>query len=112
MVVGAGAGGLAWALFARRRGLSVEVLEAGRLGEGASFGNAGLVPLSATTPLAAPGAIPDALRRLLDPDGASRLRPRPNAALALAARVQAPVHRASRPAGERDPAPADATQPD
>ncbi len=81
IVVGAGAVGLACALYARRRGLSVEVLDAGPVGQGASFGNAGLVPLSATTPLAGPGAIPTALRWLLDPDGAFRLRPRPSRAL-------------------------------
>ena len=81
-MVGAGAVGLACALYAGRRGLSVEVLDAGGVGQGASFGNAGLVPVSATPPLAGPGAIPAALRWLLDPDGAFRLRPRPSAALA------------------------------
>ena len=58
------------------------MLDAGGVGQGASFGNAGLVPVSATTPLAGPGAIPAALRWLFDPDGAFRLRPRPSAALA------------------------------
>ena len=82
IVVGAGAVGLACALYAQRRGLSVEVLDAGGVGQGASFGNAGLVPPSSTTPLAGPGAIPAALRWLLDPDGAFRLHPRPSSALA------------------------------
>lgn len=82
LVVGAGAVGLACALYAGRRGLVVEVLDAGGVGQGASFGNAGLVPVSATTPLAGPGAIAAALRWLLDPDGAFRLRPRPSVALA------------------------------
>lgn len=101
LVVGAGAAGLACALYAGRRGLSVEVLDAGEVGQGASFGNAGLVPVSATTPLAGPGAVSPALRWLVDPDGAFRLRPRPSAVTRpLAGRVQAPVRRPGRPSGQ------------
>ena len=57
-VVGAGYTGLATALFAAERGLSVHVLEAGRIGQGGSGRNVGLVNAGVWHP-------PDAVRRSL-----------------------------------------------
>lgn len=78
LVIGAGAIGLACAHYARRSGRDVRVVDKGAVGMGASWGNAGLVPLSAVAPLAVPGVISTSLRSLGDRDGAFRLSPRPD----------------------------------
>lgn len=54
---------------------SVEVLEAGRVGGGASEGNTGWVCPSLSMPLAAPGVVTLGLRKALDPRGALVIRP-------------------------------------
>jgi D-amino-acid dehydrogenase len=71
------------ALFLRERGYEVTVVErdAGG-GDGASFGNAGMIVPSHITPLAAPGAIGLGLRWLLDPGSPFYIRPRLDPALA------------------------------
>jgi D-amino-acid dehydrogenase len=76
LVVGGGVVGLCCAYYAQRAGRAVSVVDAGEIGQSASWGNAGLVPVSSTMPLAAPGVIGKALRWLLDPDGAFRISPR------------------------------------
>ena len=54
---------------------SVEVLDAGAVGGGASAGNTGWVTPSIATPLAAPGVLTMGLRSALDPRGALVIRP-------------------------------------
>ena len=54
---------------------SVQVLEAGVTGGGASAGNTGWVVPSIATPLAAPGVLTTGLRSALDPRGALVIRP-------------------------------------
>jgi D-amino-acid dehydrogenase len=56
-VIGAGAVGLASAYALARGGAEVVVLERGRVGEGASFGNTGWICPSLSAPLAAPGVM-------------------------------------------------------
>jgi D-amino-acid dehydrogenase len=54
---------------------SVEVLDAGPVGGGASAGNTGWVTPSIATPLAAPGVLTMGIRSALDPRGALVIRP-------------------------------------
>jgi len=76
VVIGAGVVGLSCAYFAQADGRRVCVVDSGNVGQGASWGNAGLIPLSLITPLAVPGITTKALRWQLEPDGPFRLRPR------------------------------------
>jgi D-amino-acid dehydrogenase len=82
LIVGGGALGLCCAYYARERGLNVCVVEQGELGRGASWGNAGLLPVSATVPLAGSGVIRKSLGLLLERDGAFRIQPRASPSLA------------------------------
>jgi D-amino-acid dehydrogenase len=64
LVIGAGAVGLAAAGALARAGVSVEVVDAGRIGSGSSLGNAGLVVPSFCLPTARPETIREGLRLL------------------------------------------------
>lgn len=75
VVVGAGAIGLATALALARDGRHVRVLEANRIGGGASHGNCGTITPSHAPPLAAPGTVMTALRWMLTPDAPLYVRP-------------------------------------
>lgn len=75
-VVGAGVVGLACAWELRRAGADVVVLDSGKLGAGASRGNAGWVCPSLSSPLASPGAVGEGLRQMLRRERAFALRPR------------------------------------
>lgn len=66
-VVGGGLVGLSCAFSLVHDGHEVVVLEAGEIGGGASFGNAGRVVPSIATPLAAPGTVREGLGHTLDP---------------------------------------------
>ena len=57
LVVGAGVSGLATALAVLNDGRAVTVIDAGRIGGGASHGNCGTLSPSHAPPLAAPGTI-------------------------------------------------------
>ncbi|MBX3748440.1 MAG: FAD-dependent oxidoreductase [Verrucomicrobiae bacterium] len=77
VVLGGGVIGLATAFHAARRGLRVTLLE--RLGpdrDGCSFGNAGMVCPSHFVPLAAPGAVVQAIRWMANPKSPFYLKPR------------------------------------
>ncbi len=74
-VVGGGVIGMACAFALLDVAESVEVLEAGTAGGGASAGNTGWVTPSIATPLAAPGVLTMGLRSALDPRGALVIRP-------------------------------------
>jgi len=80
-VVGGGVIGLACAWYLRRAGAETVVLERGRVGEGASLGNAGWITPGLSNPLPAPGTVRQALRWMLDPESPFLLRPRLDPAL-------------------------------
>jgi len=76
VIAGAGAVGLASALALLEAGRSVRVIDAGRVGGGASHGNCGTITPSHAPPLAAPGMVLTALRWMLTPDAPLYIRPR------------------------------------
>jgi D-amino-acid dehydrogenase len=77
LVLGAGVVGLSAALLAAREGLEVSVVDDGtEEGGGCSYGNAGLIVPSHVVPLAAPGAVAQALRWVGNPDAPFAFRPR------------------------------------
>lgn len=76
LIVGGGVIGLACALALLESGRGVRVLEAGRVGGGASHGNCGTITPSHAPPLAAPGTVLRALRWMLTPDAPLYIRPR------------------------------------
>ncbi|RMH88384.1 FAD-dependent oxidoreductase [Lysobacter pythonis] len=76
VVVGAGAIGLSSALALARAGRSVTVIDAGRVGGGASHGNCGTLTPSHAPPLAAPGTVMRALGWMLTPDAPLYVHPR------------------------------------
>ncbi|HEY1140463.1 MAG TPA: FAD-dependent oxidoreductase [Lysobacter sp.] len=76
VVVGAGVIGLASALALLEAGRGVRVIDAGRIGGGASHGNCGTITPSHAPPLAAPGMVGVALRWMLTPDAPLYIKPR------------------------------------
>lgn len=80
-IVGGGLIGLCSAYYLASAGATVTVLERGRVGGGASRGNAGEICPDLVTPLPAPGVIGPALRGLPRPDSALYVRPRLDASL-------------------------------
>lgn len=81
LVVGAGVAGLATALALLKDGREVLVVDAGRIGGGASHGNCGTLTPSHAPPLAAPGTIGRAMRWMLTPDAPLYIPPRFDPAL-------------------------------
>src|SRR5215471_16807587 len=73
-VIGAGMVGVCAASWLQRDGHSVFLVEAGKPGHGASFGNAGCFNGSSVTPVSMPGMIWNVPRWLLDPLGPLALR--------------------------------------
>lgn len=76
LVVGGGVIGVCCAYFLGRDGWQVTLVERGEIGEGCSFGNAGLVVPSHSIPLAAPGVWRQGLGWLVHRDSPFRIRPR------------------------------------
>ena len=76
LVIGAGVSGLATALALLNDGRGVTVIDAGRIGGGASHGNCGTLTPSHATPLAAPGTIAKAMRWMLKKDAPLYVPPR------------------------------------
>ena len=73
-VIGAGAVGIATALYLQRDGWQVTVIDPEAPGEKASGGNAGLLALAHVAPVAMPGTLRQVPRMLLDPEAALRIR--------------------------------------
>jgi D-amino-acid dehydrogenase len=77
LIVGAGVVGLCTALYCRRRGHDVVVVDRdGPEHLSCSFGNAGMLTPSHFVPLAAPGAVRSALRWMWNPNAPLFVRPR------------------------------------
>lgn len=76
VVLGAGVAGLSTALYLRREGLSVTVLDPLPPGSGASFGNAGMISPDSVVPIALPGMLRKVPHWLLDPMGPLRVNTR------------------------------------
>ncbi|HEY8428611.1 MAG TPA: FAD-dependent oxidoreductase [Sandaracinaceae bacterium] len=77
VVVGAGVIGLFCALHCALRGFRVTVVErSAEERDGCSFGNTGMIVPSHFVPLAAPGMVAQAVRRMLDPAAPFHVKPR------------------------------------
>ena len=74
-IVGAGAVGLATALWAQEAGLSVALIDRGEPGAGASFGNAGTIATYACTPVNNPSVITNLPSLLFRKDSPLRINP-------------------------------------
>ncbi len=81
-IIGGGVVGVATALELARRGVTVAVLERGRVGYGCSYGNAGWLTPSLSVPLPAPGMFWKSLRWMLDPESPLYIQPRLDPGLA------------------------------
>lgn len=81
VVIGGGIIGLSCAYYLRQHGRTPVVLEAGAIGRGSSYGNAGLVAPSHSLPLPAPGVVQQALRWLFKPSSPFIIRPQADVAL-------------------------------
>ncbi|MEF9978875.1 MAG: FAD-dependent oxidoreductase [Thermomonas sp.] len=81
LVIGAGVSGLATALALLNDGREVTVIDAGRIGGGASHGNCGTLTPSHAPPLAAPGTIAKAMRWMFKKDAPLFVPPRFDPAL-------------------------------
>ena len=68
MVVGAGITGVSAAIWLQRSGCQVDLIDRLEPGEGASFGNAGVLAACSVAPVTTPGIVLKAPRNLLDPD--------------------------------------------
>jgi glycine/D-amino acid oxidase-like deaminating enzyme len=76
IVIGAGVVGLSAALYLRRAGLDVAVIDPLPPAGGASFGNAGLLSPDTAVPIALPGMLRKVPRWLMDPLGPLSVPPR------------------------------------
>ncbi|MGE2737057.1 NAD(P)/FAD-dependent oxidoreductase [Mycolicibacterium vaccae] len=81
-VIGGGIIGLSSAYHLARAGHAVTLIERNTCGRGASWGNAGWIVPSLIAPFNAPGAVPQALRAMLNPQSPIALRQLPTLSLA------------------------------
>ena len=82
-IVGGGAIGVAAGYYLQKAGADVVILERGRLGDGASHGNAGWITPMLSAPLPAPGVREQVLRTLGRANSPVSIAPRLDPALAL-----------------------------
>ncbi len=78
VIVGGGVIGVCTAYYLWKEGIQTAVLDQGEIGEGCSFGNAGLVCPSHFIPLAAPGVLSQGLRWMLNSRSPFYIKPRLN----------------------------------
>lgn len=76
LIIGGGVIGVCAAYYLLEQGRSVRLIEKGSICSGSSYGNAGLVSSTHAIPLAAPGALSQGLRWMLDADGPFYIKPR------------------------------------
>ena len=76
LIIGGGVIGVCSAYYLSERGAQVTLLEQGEIAAGSSYGNAGMIVPSHSVPLAAPGALADGLKWMLDPQSPFYVRPR------------------------------------
>ena len=76
LIIGGGVIGVCAAYYLAGHGRQVTIVEQGEVASGSSYGNAGLIVPSHSTPLAAPGALADGLKWMLDPDSPFYIKPR------------------------------------
>lgn len=81
LILGGGVIGLACAHYLQAEGRSVRIIDQGRVGGAASFGNCGTITPSHAAPLAAPGMAWQAIRWMLKADAPLYIRPRWDPAL-------------------------------
>lgn len=81
IVIGAGIVGLSTAYYLNKRGVEVEVIDAGDGTNNCSFGNAGYISPSHIVPLASPGIISQGLRWMLNSESPFYIKPRLDAEL-------------------------------
>lgn len=74
-IIGGGIIGLASASALQDRGYSVELIERGAVGLGASYGNCGLLAPGEVVPISKPGVLSRIPKWLLDPEGPLFVRP-------------------------------------
>ena len=75
VVIGGGVVGLCTAHALRTAGFDVRVLEAHRVGSGASTANAGIISPLVAVPVAAPGVLDQTVRSVVRREGAIGVRP-------------------------------------
>lgn len=78
VIIGGGVIGVCTAYYLWKEGVDAAIIDQGEIGEGCSFGNAGLVCPSHFIPLAAPGALAQGLRWMLNPRSPFYIKPRIN----------------------------------
>jgi len=78
LVIGGGAIGICCAYYLHGLGKHVTVVEKDDICSGSSYGNAGLIVPSYSTPLAAPGVIFQGLKWMFDPESPFYIKPRFN----------------------------------
>lgn len=76
LILGGGVIGISAAYYLAEQGASVTVIEMGEVASGSSYANAGLIVPSHAVPLAAPGALADGLKWMLDPASPFYIKPR------------------------------------
>ena len=81
LIIGGGIIGATCAYELAQRGVSVAVIEKGRIGHGCSYGNGGWISPCVALPLAMPGMIWTATKWLVDPESPLYIAPRPSAEL-------------------------------
>ena len=83
LVIGGGAIGVCCAYYLQALGKNVTLVEKDDLCSGSSYGNAGLIVPSYSTPLAAPGVIFQGLKWMFNPESPFYIKPRFNWELAM-----------------------------
>jgi D-amino-acid dehydrogenase len=78
LVIGGGAIGICCAYYLQGLGKNVTVVEKDDICSGSSYGNAGLIVPSYSTPLAAPGVIVQGLKWMFNPESPFYIKPRLN----------------------------------